>query len=188
MNIANLLSRAGRIFAEKPAIAVGVKPYYSYGVLAHRVATMAGRFYDRLQLQSGDRVAIVMQNCPQFIEVLYATWHAGLCAVPINAKLHPREIQYILEDAGAAACFVTSELNDAVKPLADFVPSLAYVMNVSSDDYHMLATGDPMVLQECASDDIAWLFYTSGTTGRPKGAMLSRCGCCQALPRIFNWA
>ena len=51
-----------------------------------------------------------MKNCPEIIETIYAIWHAGLSVVPINAKLHPREFAYILEDSGAKACFATGDL------------------------------------------------------------------------------
>ena len=51
-----------------------------------------------------------MKNCPQYFESMYAAWHAGLCAVPINAKLHPREFAYILENSGARICMATADL------------------------------------------------------------------------------
>lgn len=173
MNIAYLMVKAGQSFSENPAIAIGTEVYCSYGSLLRRVATMAGRFQDRLQLKPGDRVAIVMKNCAQFLEVLYAAWYAGLCAVPINAKLHAREFQYILENSGARCCFVTPDLAETISSLSVELPSLANVICVSTPDYSLLYAGDPIILQERAPDDTAWLFYTSGTTGRPKGAMLS---------------
>ena len=60
-------------------------------------AVLVGRF----GLDRGDRVGIAMTNCPAYTEVLYAVWHAGLVAVPLNAKLHQREISYIIENSGA---------------------------------------------------------------------------------------
>ena len=174
MNVVNLLARAGRAFNENPAITVGTDVYSTYGDFACRVATMAGQFCNRLQLKPGDRIALAMKNCAQFLEVLYAAWHAGLCAVPINAKLHPREFQYILENSGTRCCFVTRDLEEAIAPLSDDIPTLEQVICVPcSPDYRALFEGDTVGIQDCAPDDTAWLFYTSGTTGRPKGAMLS---------------
>ena len=173
MNIATLLIRAGRAFSENTAIAVGTDDYCTYSELARRAATMAGRFQERLQLRPGDRIAIAMKNCAQYIQVMYAAWHAGLCVVPINAKLHPREFQYILENSGARCCVVTPDLEDAIAPLLQEVSTLENVINVSTSTYCVLLEGDPVEIQDRAPDDIAWLFYTSGTTGRPKGAMLS---------------
>ena len=173
MNIANLLVRAGRAFSEKPAIAVGAEVYTTYSQLARRAATLAGRLRDRLQLKSGDRIALVMKNCAQFLEVLYASWYAGLCAVPVNAKLHAREFQHILEDSGTRLCFVTPDLQETIASLRDDLPDLEHVIGISTADYRALLEGEPAPMRERAPDDTAWLFYTSGTTGRPKGAMLS---------------
>jgi long-chain acyl-CoA synthetase len=173
MNVANLMIRAGRSYSDNPAIAIGTDIHCTYGDLAGRVATMAGNFQSQLRLLPGDRVAIAMKNCAQFLEVMYAAWHAGLCAVPINAKLHPREFQDILDNSGARCCFVTPDLKEAIAPLVDNVPTLEHVICVSDADYDALDKGEPLNIQPRAPDDIAWLFYTSGTTGRPKGAMLS---------------
>jgi acyl-CoA synthetase (AMP-forming)/AMP-acid ligase II len=57
----------------------------------------------RFGLERGDRVAFAMTNCVEAIEVMYAIWHAGLCAVPMNAKLHAKEFAFILENSGAKA-------------------------------------------------------------------------------------
>ena len=57
----------------------------------------------------GDRVGLLMKNCAQYVELLYACWTIGACAVPINARLHPREVAFILDDADARVCFVTDE-------------------------------------------------------------------------------
>jgi long-chain acyl-CoA synthetase len=99
-----------------------------------------------------------MKNCPEFYEVLFACWHAGLTAVPMNAKLHPKEFAYILEDSGARLCFVTADLQSAL-------PS-----GIAPDEALGDAEAQPA---DVAPDDVAWLFYTSGTTGVPKGAMLT---------------
>jgi long-chain acyl-CoA synthetase len=173
MNIANLFVRAGRAHGELPALALGPDVLLSYGQLVRRGAVLAGRLRDALGLAPGDRAALVMRNVPEYVELLLAGWWAGLAMVPVNAKLHPREIEYILGHSGARVAFVTSDLIDGVGPLAASVDTLERIVEVGSAEYRRLLAGDPISMGEVAPDDLAWLFYTSGTTGRPKGAMLT---------------
>jgi long-chain acyl-CoA synthetase len=173
MNIASLFLRAGRAHADLPAVALGPEVLLSHGQLVRRSAVLAGRLREVLDLAPGDRVALVMKNVPEYIELLLAGWYAGLTMVPINAKLHPREFEYILGHSGAKVCFVTPGLVDEVGALEGCLDDLARVIEVGSRDDRALRAGDPVAMTEVAADDVAWLFYTSGTTGRPKGAMLS---------------
>ena len=173
MNIANLFVRAGRTHADLPAVALGSDVLLSYGQLVRRGAALAERLRDAFGLLPGDRVALVMKNTPEYVELLLAGWYAGLTMVPANAKLHPRELEYILGHAGARACFVTPDLIDAVGPLEQSIETLQRMVEVGSADYRSLLAGDPAPITEVAPDDVAWLFYTSGTTGQPKGAMLT---------------
>jgi long-chain acyl-CoA synthetase len=119
----------------------------------------------------GDRVALVMSNCPEYVETLFACWHAGLVAVPVNAKLHPKEVEYILQHSGARLCFVTAEYEAGPRSAA--APALLDVIDVRSRAYSRLVGDEAMDVTPCAPDALAWLFYTSGTTGRPKGVMIT---------------
>src|SRR5919108_2019511 len=152
MNLAHLLLRSARLQPDAPAIALGRHAVCSYGELAARVAQLAAGFIGKLQLQAGDRVALAMKNCPEYHEVLFACWHAGFVAVPMNAKLHPKEFAYILENSGAKACFVTPELESAI-------PSATPVREIER------LRAEPTPAAQVEADDVAWLFYTSGTTG-----------------------
>ena len=85
MNIAAHMRRAGGAFAHQPAVAQGAAVLQTYGALADRVSRLAQALRGHLGLLPGVRVALVMKNCPEYLEILYACWHAGLVAVPINA-------------------------------------------------------------------------------------------------------
>ena len=171
MNIAFHMVRAGRAFKDNPAIARGTTVLHTYGGVADRVSRIAGALTERFQLKAGDRVALAAGNCPEYLEILYGCWHAGLVPVPINAKLHRSEFAYILENSGAALCFAAAKLVDTIDPLKG--GALRTVVTVASRDYHKLLTHDPRPMAARAPGDPAWLFYTSGTTGQPKGAVLS---------------
>ncbi len=164
MNLAHLLHRSARWLPEAPALAVGKGAVASYGELSIRVATLAAGLRARFALNAGDRVALAMTNCPEYWEALFACWHAGLAAVPMNAKLHPKEIEYIIVNSGAKLCIATPEL----------AASITGTETLSTGDpgYRKLAAA-PVSAAETAPGDLAWLFYTSGTPGVPKGAMLT---------------
>lgn len=174
MNIASLFVRAGKTLAERPALASGERILLTHGQFIGKAARIASHLRCKFSLAAGDRVALVMKNGPAYLELLVAGWYAGLTMVPVNAKLHQREIAYILDHSGARLCFATADLIDAVGPLADEIPTLERVIEVGAAEHQALERGDPIAMEEVLPEAIAWLFYTSGTTGRPKGAMLSQ--------------
>src|SRR4051812_18844734 len=163
MNLVHLLLRSARTQPERPALAVGTRAVLSYKDLASRVVKLSAALKKQFNLSTGDRVALAMKNCPQYYEVLFACWHAGLVAVPMNAKLHPKELAYILGNSGAKLCFTSPDLESAV-------PSSVSVL---SSSYKELFNENPEGACETRPEDPAWLFYTSGTTGVPKGAVLT---------------
>jgi long-chain acyl-CoA synthetase len=178
MNLALWLNRAGLSHGSRPAAAEGTRVVRSYGDLAGRAARLAGALRQRFGLRQGDRVAIVAKNSPEYLELFFGIWHAGLAAVPANAKLHALELAYILEHSGARVCFASAGLDEGVAPHAP--ASLERLIRVGSVEYESLFQGDPIDVVPREPDDLAWLFYTSGTTGRPKGAMLTH--------RNLSWA
>lgn len=175
MNLAQLLVRSAQLHPEAPALFHGTRLICTYRELGERAARIAGCLQHQLGLQPGDRVALFMSNMPEYLELLYGIWHAGLVAVPINAKLHAREAEFIVRDSGAAALFVSPDLHSEV--LADLLAEpggLRSLMIAGSPDYAQMRTHDPLpAMVSRAAGDLAWLFYTSGTTGRPKGVMLT---------------
>jgi fatty-acyl-CoA synthase len=149
MNLVTWLARAAARDPGRIAVFRGASPWATYGELATRVARLASGLRGRYGLAPGDRVAIAMKNAPEYLEAMYAVWWAGLAAVPVNAKLHEKEVAWIVEDSGARLV------------IAD------------DTDLRGLASDAAIAPAERMPTDLAWLFYTSGTTGRPKGAMLS---------------
>jgi long-chain acyl-CoA synthetase len=161
VNIATLLFSSARRLPQAAAVARGSQTVQTYGELAGRAARLSEGLKVRLGLKAGERVALYMQNCVEYFEILFAIWHAGLVAVPVNAKLHPRELAWILENSGAKACFSRTSM-DGVE-----------VIEVGASAYEALQVDSNRALADVSPDDPAWLFYTSGTTGVPKGAMLT---------------
>src|SRR3984957_3432076 len=124
MNPAIWVERQGRHRPDEPAVAVGARVHANWAAFAARTAAVAGGFRSRFGLSPGDRVAIVMRNRPEYMEALYGAWHAGLVAVPVNARLHREEFAYILEHSGAVVVVTDSEHADDVEPLVETVESL----------------------------------------------------------------
>ncbi|TNE34580.1 MAG: long-chain fatty acid--CoA ligase, partial [Alphaproteobacteria bacterium] len=185
MNIANLLERTARTYPDLPALAHGRKTVATYREFAAQSAALGGALRDKFGLKAGDRVALIMKNHPEYWVALFAVWRAGLVAVPVNAKLHINEFRYILENSDSRLCFATAELADELAALTEDLAGLSHVISVQDPAFHELKTHTPLALQEAAPDDLAWLFYTSGTTGKPKGAMLSHRNLLMAVLSYF---
>jgi len=170
MSLTHLLLRHARMSRERPAIHYGTKVWATYGQWAERSAGLAARLRDA-GLTPGDRVLLFMRNHPRYLELFWGAWWAGLVVVPVNAKLHAKEAEWIIENAQIPWGFVTRDV--AAEPLA----GLQRQVDVESPECdHLLAPvrdAFAVPVTECAPDDVAWLFYTSGTTGRPKGVEIT---------------
>src|SRR5262245_47789975 len=174
MNLAQWLVRTAHRLPNAPALLSGKNLRADYAEFARRVASLASALQGRLRIGSGDRVAIVMPNCVEYLELLYATWFAGAAVVPINFKLHAKEAAWIIEHAEAKAVFVSDSAAAELIPLIERLPGLAAVFAIESREFAALRTSEPMPAPVSRTrDDLAWLFYTSGTTGKPKGVMIS---------------
>src|SRR5437773_10317140 len=167
MNLAALLYDVARRLPEQPAVSDD-RQSWNYRELARRIGGVAGGLRAR-GLRPGDRVLLCLDNCGEFFELLFGCWAAGLCAVPANARLHPREVEYIAENCGARLLVATPGLVASLAPLAVKFPLVA----TATPEYDALFRADPLAPDAGEASARAWLFYTSGTTGRPKGAVLS---------------
>ncbi len=171
MNLADLLLRQALQHPDRAAIYNGTASHASYDQWATRSAALARRLIEA-GLLPGDRVLLFMRNHPRYLEVLFGAWWAGLSVVPVNAKLHTLEAQWIVENSGARWGFVTND----VAPTA--LLGLERQIDIESAEADALlaplADFSSQPLSERDHDSLAWLFYTSGTTGRPKGVMITQ--------------
>ncbi len=173
MNLAVWVERHGRLRPDEPALAEGERVHASWAEFAARTASAASGLRESFGLSPGDRVAIVMRNRPEYLEAQFAIWHAGLVAVPVNARLHRDEIAYILEHSQTAVVVTDAEHAADVESLVGTVASLKDVVVAPGDRWDRLTASSPSPLVDRQPTDPAWLFYTSGTTGQPKGATLT---------------
>lgn len=170
MSLVDVLIRQARLQPERAAVFSGTAVYASYGQWAARSASLALHM-QAAGLLPGDRIVLFMRNHPRYLEVLWAAWWAGLVVVPVNAKLHCREVEWIIDNAQARWAFVTSDV------ASETLAGLERQVDIESTEADTLlapvpdAFVVPVTPRELGG--LAWLFYTSGTTGRPKGVMLT---------------
>ena len=166
MNLAHWLARTAQVDPFRPALFRGqtmVSDYRRFDTQARAVAS----WLLSQGVGPGDRVAIFMKNIPDYLVVLFGIWYAGAAAVPVNAKLHGREADYILDDAGARIVFASSSQGASLS-------AGRTVISVPGDAYRAILHSDPVTqITPRDATQLAWLFYTSGTTGKPKGVIIT---------------
>ena len=145
----------------------------TFAELAHNAQALATSLGASAGLAPGERVVLFMENRAAYFEALLACWIAGLVAVPANAKLHPREIGVIIQDAGAKLVLTSDVFYDSLSQPVSDMAAPPEVVSVQSPTYANWLQNTPCPVCERAPTDLAWIFYTSGTTGAPKGAMLT---------------
>jgi len=169
-NVAGLHDGPARWAADRPAVLLGDELVRTYAQLGDAVARRAGALRERLGVAPGDAVALYAANCPEYLEILASIWHAGGVAVPISSRLHAREAAELLDASGARACFVTA---DVVEPLARALDGAVPVLVAGSAEDAALLAAEPIGSAPRDAGDDAWIFFTSGTTGRAKGARIT---------------
>jgi long-chain acyl-CoA synthetase len=174
MNVAEWLAATAKLRPEAPALLTGFDLDADYKTFARRAAAIGAALTRDHGIAPGDRVALFAGNCTQYLECLYGIWWCGAAAIPINAKLHGREAAWICSDAGAKLAVVSDDTVEALTEAKNELPAEMKLISLDSAAYRALReeAGNPSPLPR-EVDDLAWLFYTSGTTGRPKGVMLS---------------
>ncbi|MGH7993096.1 MAG: long-chain-fatty-acid--CoA ligase [Limisphaerales bacterium] len=188
MNLASAFAASVEKRREKIAICWGEQEF-SYAAVFGQVGTVVAELAGRLGVKPGDRVALWVKNCPEFVPAVFGILSAGGVVVPINNFLKPGEVSYILNDAGANVVITDAELSAHFPELAAARPLLKMLKveefagdgsTESSIPRSGAATEDGEDGRPAGSEivnqtesDLAALLYTSGTTGHPKGAMLT---------------
>lgn len=166
MNLFAMLDQAASRFPDRGALYLGERRVRTWMELRDRVLRLATSI--REQHAAGARIAMATHNRPEIVELMFAIWAAECVVVPINYKLHPREMAQILDDAGAARVFASSAIGAELSPMTTTTTEI-----IDSEDYSRRFAAAPAQPPRTDPSALAWLFYTSGTTGRSKGAMLS---------------
>ena len=178
MNVGTLFTKSARTFPERLAIAYGDYEL-NYQQANTRINHLANALRN-LGIQKGSNVAILLHNCPEFIETLFACFKAGIGTVPINFRLHPKECAFIIDNSEAVAVVLGEDFRDSLYALKNGMPKVKHYICITEPlegmiSYEKLLQGHSTGFtdERVERDDLAWLFYTSGTTGSPKGAMLT---------------
>lgn len=170
MNLSLTIQSIARHSPDLPAITCETERL-TYAGLEQQAARIAGAMLFRHALKPGARIGIAMENCAEILPVIYGAWRAGMTVVPMNSKLHPREMAWILRNSQAQLCIATPELAEKMSATAG--ETWPPVIVTGTRDYQALLAGEAIQGVPGDPDEVAWLFYTSGTTGRPKGAQLT---------------
>lgn len=181
MLLQTALNRAAHLFPDNTAT-IFDSQRHSYSEVNTRVKALA-RALQNLGIGHGDRVAIYLLNCPQFLEIIYACFEIGAVVVPLNTRLAADELVFIIDDADCSA-FIADEI---LRPVANSLKSEIRGIR----DYIAVGGGDGFKnydeliarhnedgaglssVAKASEEDLVGLFYTSGTTGLPKGVMLN---------------
>ncbi|MGQ0626256.1 MAG: acyl-CoA synthetase [Sporichthyaceae bacterium] len=194
MNAATFLTKSAIRFPDRVALRQG-KQESTYAQFAARSLALGGELLAR-GLRKGDRVAFAMSNRPEILEVIFGCFAAGLVVVPMNARLHPLEMAYLVENSGARALIHTGEFEQPLNEHWGSFEGVELRFGVDASDrladYCELVDSDRALAAPLDVDaaDPCWLFYTSGTTGKPKGATLThrvlRVGVMNYLADCYN--
>jgi acyl-CoA synthetase (AMP-forming)/AMP-acid ligase II len=150
----------------------------TYGDMAQRARALAGGLHAR-GVGRGDVVGLLSYNCPEFLEVIFAANYLGAIAMPINWRLAAPEVRYIIEHSGARALVCDTDLMQMADEATGGMDALvrACITEKAPTGWTTLAAlrtaAEATAPQAMAADDVHRLMYTSGTTGRPKGVMLT---------------
>ncbi|HYT40165.1 MAG TPA: long-chain fatty acid--CoA ligase [Acidimicrobiia bacterium] len=188
MNLGEILAASARAYPDRVALVWhdGAERR-TYREVDDRASALAAGLVEDLKVQPGDRVAVMMSNSPELLETLFAVWKSGATIAPLNARLTREEILYQVTDCGARVFIVGDEFTDVALGLRDELEVDSFVLarpaptgdgagTTLLDDLRDRHAGEQPPDPGTTDTDVAWLAYTSGTTGRPKGAMLSH-GC-----------
>jgi len=176
--LAEIVATVARVAPDRPALVLG-DATVTYGALDRDIARAACGLA-ALGVGQGDRVALLLPNGPAFVVAFCALMRLGTIAVPVNVLYQGEELAYILGDSGAVALIAQGAFVASVAAALPHAPALRHAIVVGDglvDGAHawadVLAAGAARPAVAVAPEDVAVICYTSGTTGRSKGAMLT---------------
>ena len=180
MHITQSLRRALQINSNGVATIDGERQQ-TWAEFAHRITKLAGGLKHSLQLNTGDRVAVLSLNSAQYLETKYALAWAGLIAVPLNIRLAAEELIFLLNDSETKVLMVDTTFSAMLPAFEGKLSSVETIINYDAEEstadiisYEALITdAEPSPDAGAGYDDTAGIFYTGGTTGLPKGVMLT---------------
>lgn len=172
-NLGALLAETARHHGDHAAVRFGSSTL-TYRQLDDRVDALAAGLLS-LGVRRGDRVAVLAWNRPEVIEVMFAVFKLGLVLVPLNARYTAGEVAYHLTDPGVGVLVHGPEFESLASDAVGQAPSVRHVLAMGGNYEEVVADqlGAPDATVDVDPGETCWLFYTSGTTGRPKGAMLT---------------
>ena len=169
MNVALLLAHAAQSFPNRPALQWRGETL-DYATFQARSAAFAA-WLAEVGVASQQRVVLFLDNQPELLIAMFGTFHAGGTVVPCNSRLTVDELSFMVQDCDAQV--IVTDAEHAEVALAAAGAHRTVLIAGQDFDNALNANQAPAALAEVAPTDTAWIFYTSGTTGRPKGAMLS---------------
>jgi len=169
-NLIALLDGPSRWGAAEPAVMRGDTVLHTWASFGAAVARRGAALREQLGVRPGDAVAVFAPNSAEYLELMFAVWHAGAVVVPISSRLHVREAGALLAASHARVCFVSESVAEG---LADSAPEACAVLVIGDALERSLTHGSPTEPVPRELGDDAWIFFTSGTTGTPRGARLS---------------
>lgn len=159
-----------------------------------QMARRLGGYFRSKGLKQGDVVALLLGNSDMFVTCYFACQAAGVSVLPINTRLAPREIEYILNHSRAKLLVYGQEFNETVEELMPSIPLIQHFIHVEGPETlrgtsigQAIHESDEVAVTPFQDDDTAVIFYTSGTTGKPKGVMLSHKNC-KAIAKMWREA
>jgi acyl-CoA synthetase (AMP-forming)/AMP-acid ligase II len=173
ISLTDLLAPSAERFKDKPAFITAEGRSHSFGDM-WEASKRLGRHLQDSGIQKGDRIAVLSANCPEYFVAFYGTLFAGGVVTTLNPLYKEREVLHQLEDCGASAIFAMGPLLPLIHGVREHLPQLKHVWGI--EDVWSLAAeakGEPQPVSINAKEDLAALPYSSGTTGLPKGVMLS---------------
>jgi acyl-CoA synthetase (AMP-forming)/AMP-acid ligase II len=181
MLLGDILRRDAKLFGKKIGL-IDEGRNFTYDELNRRVNRLANGLI-RLGFEKGSRVAVMADNCHEFVEAYFAIAKVGLVIVPVSSRLTAAEVSYIIDHSDSVVMMYQEEFQDVVHKIKEDIPQIKYFLPIGNGDrtggndyesfLEKFSEDEPEGQFSLREDDMVMIMYTSGATGRPKGVMTS---------------